>query len=193
MKLQWQVRHDGETQPVPIVSDGAIATRGYGDGRLLPVLILDTSSRPDIDALILAHRDLGPGDATSVWGRPSRFNSDTLRLMLRFTNPSECIILLDFDPVRHGGIVDQIVQTEGMYLLAGRPGDRLRSMIDHPKVSIEIPTKEFRPVWEQMFRNAMFKDFRKAGMRRAEARRATDSVIRGWREVGSKRMRRDPV
>jgi hypothetical protein len=178
---------------VPIVSDGAIATRGYADGRLLPVLILDTSNRPDIDAMILAHEQLGPGDATSAWGAPSRFEWRTVRLAITITNPSQCTILLDFDIVSRGGIVDQIVQNGGLYLIGGRPGDRLRTSIDRPKISVEVPSKGFRAEWDRLLRKATFQRFRLMGMGRSEAKSATESFVDHWREFGAHRMERDPV
>ena len=113
-RLKWKnvavpLRHEVEARPISIVSDAAIATRGFGDGRLIPLVILDTTTRPDVEAMIVAHRDLGPGDSTSAWARRSRFDWRGIRLVLTVTNPSRCTMVLDFDIDRQGGLVDQIV------------------------------------------------------------------------------------
>ena len=47
--------------PVPIVAEGAISSTTLGDGRLIPVLILDTSNRPDIDEFVRVHQHLPAG------------------------------------------------------------------------------------------------------------------------------------
>jgi hypothetical protein len=187
------LRHPAEAAPVPIVADGAIATRGYADGRLLSFLILDTTARPDIDALILAHRDLRAGDASSQWGGRSRFDDRGIRLLIRFKSPSECTILLDFDIVTQGGTVDRIVQTGGLYIQNGRPGDRLSRTHSRPYISIEIPSKDFRTEWDRIFRKAMFADYRSMGMSRADAKQAVQGLIQRWREFGAHRMESEPI
>jgi hypothetical protein len=192
--MKVPLRHAAEADAVLIVSDATVATRAYADGRLIPLLILDTSKRPDIDAMILAHRDLGPGDATSMWGQRSRFESQpTVRLVMSFSNPSACNIILDFDITSQGGLVDQIIQMEGVYLLGGRPGDRLLTKIDDPKISVEVPSRHFRTEWDRRLRKATFQKYRAMGLSRADAKHATDSFIREWRELGSHRMDRDPI
>ena len=192
-RIRIPIRHHGESEPVPIGSDAAIATREYGDGRLIPLLILDTSTRPDVDDLVRAHETLGPGDASSGWGRRSRFDWRTVRLFIQFTNPGRCLILLDFDVARLGGVVDQIVHVEGVYVQGGRPGDRLRGTLDSPRVSLEVPSKEFRPRWERLFRRTQFERFRGMGLNRRRAKAAAEEFIREWREFGSQRMESEPI
>jgi hypothetical protein len=184
-----------EARPVPIASDGSLARCDYADGRLLPVLILDTTERPDIDAMVLAHKTLGPGDAHSYWQESSFFDfgSKPVRLLIRVTHPAQCAILMEFDPDRQGGIVDHIIQSEGLYLIPGRPGDRLVSKIDSPKISVEVPSKHFRAEWDKRLRKATFQRFRTMGMGRGDAKLATESMIRSWRDLTSKRIPRDPL
>ena len=68
-KSAIQVRHPSETRPVRIVHDAAVSTRGLHGGRLLPVLLLDTSGRPDIAEFIRVHESFGPGDVKVQWVR----------------------------------------------------------------------------------------------------------------------------
>ena len=92
-----------------------------------------------------------------------------------------------------GGIVDQIIQNEGVYLVPGRPGERLIQKIESPRISVEVPSKHFRPLWDKRLRKATFQRFRMMGLSRADAKLATESMIRGWRDVTSMRMERDPL
>ena len=57
-RLEIPLRHEAEAQPVPIVADGMIATAVMGEGRNIPLLILNTSCRPDIETMVQAHRTL---------------------------------------------------------------------------------------------------------------------------------------
>ena len=47
-----------EAQVVPIVGDAAIATVGVGHGRLIPLIIIDTTNRPDLAEVIRAQAHL---------------------------------------------------------------------------------------------------------------------------------------
>ena len=62
------VNHAREAVPIRIVADGAISTGIVGDGRMLPVLILDATERPDIHAFIAMQRDSEAGDVHVQWG-----------------------------------------------------------------------------------------------------------------------------
>jgi hypothetical protein len=53
-----EFKHPYEKVPVRIVSDAAIATGGVGEGRLVPVLIVDGEQRPDITEMIRIHKEL---------------------------------------------------------------------------------------------------------------------------------------
>jgi len=82
-KKELPIRNKAEKEPVPIVSDASVAMQGTADGRIIPVLIIDTSLRPDIEDMIQAHKHIGAGDVKSAWSVPSRFNINRISLVLR--------------------------------------------------------------------------------------------------------------
>lgn len=188
-RIQIEVRDKREMNPVPIVSDAAMMTRGIADGRLLPLIILDTSERSDIEDMIRAHEHFGPGDVQSYWAAPSLFDRKRVRLVLKVTKPSLCVIVLEFEIVRQGVIVEQIIQSQGIYIQAGRPGDRLRTTFDHPRILAEVPSREFQPEWDRMLRKALVKDYRRRGLSRGAAKDATDGFLAEWRDLTSRRMK----
>jgi hypothetical protein len=190
---QWrqgkvELNNDLEKKPVPIVWEGGVATHGVGDGRFIPVLIIDTTERPDIDDMVRAHKHLGPGDADSVWSRPSRLVNNKIQLILSFTKPTRCVLILEFDLARQGGVLDQIIQAEGVYLQPGRSGDRLVTTLNTERVLAEVPSKQFRGEWENIYLKSLTKRFRKGGLSRSQAKRATRDFLLEWRKVGSVRM-----
>jgi hypothetical protein len=77
-----------EASPVPIAGDAAIAQHGMGEGRMIPLLILDTTKRDDIDELIRIHEHLPPGDVNSQWGRIEHRRDRAISLILQFLRRS---------------------------------------------------------------------------------------------------------
>jgi hypothetical protein len=106
-----------ETRPVRIVADAAVSTRGRQGGRLLPLLLLDTSDRPDISELIRLHQSSGPGDVKTQWGKVEGGGHEgTVALFLIFIRPVELFVVLEFEIVRHGILVEQTLNSRGLYL-----------------------------------------------------------------------------
>ena len=188
-KEKFNINHKIEKIPVPIVSDAAMASRDIADGKFIPLVIIDTTTRPDIEDLIKAHGSLGPGDANSSWGRISK-NKNLLNLILEFKKPSKCVLILEFDIVRQGIIIDQIVTTKGLYIQYGREGDRFSSTVDHPRIFVEIPSPAFREGWNKIFHKALEKDGKKnKKMNRSEAKEYAKDVIKELRKFGTMRMK----
>ena len=189
MKNKW---HLVEAEPVPIVADGSIATVAVGDGRMIPLLILDTSKRSDIEDMVKAHHLMeSQGDIISVWGQPDTFfDTGSVRLLLTFERPSRCQLLLQLDIKKYGGLVDNIILSQGLYIQPGRPGDRLRTTFNNPRVLAEVPSRKFQPEWTKMLRKALRKIFQKEHrMSRAKAKLATEKYIDQWRDLLSTRVK----
>lgn len=183
-----QFVNEAEKEPVPIVSDAAVATRGLADGRIIPVLIIDTSLRPDIEDMIRAHNHIGAGGAKSAWSIPSRFDKSKIFLVLTMVKPSRCVIILEFNIARQGGVVDQIIHAQGLYIQSGKEGDRFASTIDNERILVEVPSRHFRKEWDDILRKATIKDFQRKGLSRNDAKKATKGFIKEWRKFGSRRM-----
>jgi hypothetical protein len=191
MKIEMPLGSEVEKEPVPIVSDAGMASRGVADGRMIPLLIIDTSKRLDIEDMIRAHKHFKSGDAETAWSLPYRFDKSKIRLIIYIKKPSHCVIILEFDVVRQGGVIDQIIQSQGVYLQAGRMGDRLKTTIDKERILVEVPTREFRKRWDQIYLKALKKDFRKRGLSKYKANQAAKELLKEWRNFGSLRMPSD--
>ena len=132
-KAALTLNNEREAKPVWIVADAAMATVVIGDGRLIPLLILDTTERDDIDNLVRMQADVPPGDVSCQWGDID-YDDGKINLVLTFTRPAEVVVVLEFDVVRQGGLVDQILSAKSVYLQPGRPGDRLATTLDNPRI-----------------------------------------------------------
>lgn len=173
--------------PVPIVADAAIAMEALGYGRLIPLVILNTSNRPDIEEFIRVHQYSGPGDVISQWATLED-GSGRVGLVLTFSGPMELTIFLAFDPDKQDGLVDQIVHVKGLYIQAGRPGDRLIKNPNAPKVIANIPDTGFAKVWEDIFFRTAVKRARASGAGRRQAKEVARLFIAQWRQFGNFRM-----
>src|SRR6266516_340976 len=107
-KVKIRLRHAREVSPVRIISDAAIASALRGDGRLIPLLIIDCSNRPDVEEMLRIHAHLAPGDVEIQWGRIR--GHDKVSLLLSFIRPLELNVILDFDIIQQGGLVDLIIR-----------------------------------------------------------------------------------
>lgn len=177
-----------EAVPLRIVGDAAIASGVIGDGRLIPLLILETSERPDLEELIRVHLHLPPGDVTSQWGHVEG-SDGTVHLFLIFTKPMEIVVIVEFDILRHAALVDQVLLAKALYLQGGREGDRFIHNPEAAKILLEIPDTGFQETWDEMFLKSTVKRMRAEGLSRAEAKQAAKRYIDQWRAFGRMRMR----
>jgi hypothetical protein len=170
------LHHKREKIPLKIVGDAGIAAPDVGNGRMIPLVILDTGSRPDIAEFIRVHKFSGPGDVTTQWGATDDVGKKVV-LVLSFSRPSELVAIIEFDIVRYGVIVEQILSSRALYLQAGKPGDRLIHNFEVPKIIVEIPDTQFRPIWDKLYHKATVAKLREAGLNRQQAKQVARTNI----------------
>jgi len=191
VKWHWEeIAYDDPVEAIPldVISDGFVANTALADGRLLPVLLIDCSSRADIEDLIKVHRYITPGDVKAKWGKSSK-KAHKIKLILFFEKPSKCIAVLEFDILKQGGIVDQIMRCEAVILQCAKEGDRLISTLDSEKLIVEVPSKQAWDLWNEELFEALGADGRRQGMTKKEAKEYAGKVITGWREFSDQRKR----
>jgi hypothetical protein len=199
MKWKWQKKssrlrtfncsNSVEAIPVAIVADATIASRGTVEGRLIPLLILDTSARPDIVELVRISGTQPPGDVRCQWGQIVG-NDDSVSLILSFERPAELFMVLQFEIVRQGILVDQILNSHAVYIQPGKKGDRYITTIDNQRILIEVPDTHFQSEWDRLFLKHLVQDMRKNGLQRQQAKQAARSLIEELRQFGKFRMKR---
>lgn len=174
---------------VPIVGDAAIADRAVADGRMLPVLILDTTGREEIAELIRVHTHLPPGDAVSQWGSKLNNDDDTVILALQFLRPVELDLPLVFSIEKQAMLVEAMLTGGGVCLQAGGSGDRLGSTMDADRMMVELPDSDFRPYWDKLLMERMVTVMaRRLGVRRRKARPVAEAFIAEMRKFTAFRM-----
>ncbi|MGH1403823.1 MAG: hypothetical protein ACRBDL_06230 [Alphaproteobacteria bacterium] len=181
--------------PVTIVSDAAVSSVGVADGRLIPVLIIDTTDRSDIDELVQFHDFTPAGDVQCAWGssRAHKWkNTPTdlskISLFLEFERPCETFINIEFDVRTYGTVIDTILSAKALYLQPGKEGDRLSHDINCPKIGVEVADTGFGECWDKLWRKSLTKKFKHMGFNRSDAKKAADKTIQETRKMYSYRM-----
>lgn len=167
---------------VPIVANAAIAMGAVGDGRMLPLIILDTSKRPDLVDLFNAHDKLPPGDVNSTWASLYEF-SDHLGLLLEFKKPFETRTFINFELIVDGLSVDLAMRGHAIHLQAGKPGDRFHRTMQAPRIIVEIGAEMSKTEWEAIWVRSIRNRLRKEGMGRAESKRLAPECMENMRSA----------
>jgi hypothetical protein len=174
---------------VAIVADGSIAGP-IVEGSNIPLLILDTSERRDVEELIRVQAHLPPGDVRFRWGG-SADDDDLVILVLDFDRPVEARVAIRFSIEHQGILVDAALQSHAVYIQAGREGDRLRDDLDLPKMIVELPETGFRPKWDQLLARRMIDVIvRRTGVDRKQAAAGAETMIAEMRRLTTFRMPR---
>lgn len=182
-------RKVSEASMVPIINDGAIATREIGEGRMVPVLVVECSEKIELRDLIYAHEYSPPGDVKVTWATP-KWSRSTVALLLEFSNPAKLEVLLSFDIKKYGVVVDGILHANALYLQPSESGLKVVEGLHKGKILVEIPDTGFFQDWDFLYTNILVKMFKRNGLSSREARSAASQHKAMLREIWSKRMRR---
>jgi hypothetical protein len=177
-----------EVKTVPIAGDAAIATVGTGHGRLIPLLILDTTERPDLAEVIQVQAHFPLGEVTVQWGALPKRDAH-IALLLQFQRPTEGAAIIEFDIEKHGILVEHILTSNALYIQAGKPGDRLMHDLNLPKMIIEVPDTDFRRRWDKLYLEHTTKRITKNGLPRKEAKQAAHRHIESIRGLAQFKMK----
>ena len=168
--------------PLQIVGDGAIAMPDIGDGRLIPVVIVDCDSRRDLYDLVLAHEDSLPGDVSITWFRKI-LSKKSVFLILKFKKPVESECVIEFDIGKYGGTVDLIINARAFYFQPKDSGTIVSKSLDKPKIIIEVPSETKLDDWDSILANHLVKKFIKQGATKKEAHEAAKTHLENWRKI----------
>lgn len=179
---KWKFSRADEGKIVPVVGDAVIAVPGVGHGRPFPLLVLDTTERPDIAEIIRVQNQLPEGDVEVTWMQ-QRGQLGHVALMLHFLRPVERTAIVSFDIFERGAIVEHILFARATYIQSGKPGDRLIHNLGVPKMSIEVPDTGFQAYWDKLFLDGVQRRMIANGYGRRDARTAATLHIRSVRRL----------
>ncbi|MFK0570878.1 hypothetical protein [Endozoicomonas sp.] len=172
---------------VPLVGNGALASTGVGEGRMIPVLIVDCKEKVELRDLIYAHENSPPGDVTSTWGWP-KWKKNRVFLILKFTKPAQIEVGITFDLKSHGALVDGIIHSNAFYLQPLEAGSNVMEGVGGRKIIVEIPDTDFLPTWYEIYDASLVKKFKASGLTSKEAKLASVQHREKMRNIWKRRM-----
>jgi hypothetical protein len=141
--------------------------------------------------VIEAQMHLPEGDVIVQWARLAK-RQDHIALYLKFQRPTERATVIEFDIVKQGILVEHILQSKGLYIQAGKAGDRLIHDLDRSKMLIEVPDTGIRRLWDEVHFDAVVNYARKDGLGRRDAKKAARDFIEEIRELAKFQMKSAP-
>lgn len=174
---------------VPIVGDGGIGDPRFGDGRIIPVLVIDCVEHRALYELIFLHEKTPPGDVLATWGRKI-FNKKNVYLSLEFQQPVRTHVSFRFSLDRQAGLVDGIIRSRGVYLQPIESGRTVSEGLGKAKIVVEIPPTATFPEWPALHHRATVSAYRKNGATRKQANELAKQHIARFAEIWGGRQRR---
>ena len=142
-----------------VVSGAHISSSGFANGRTIPVVFIEADSENRVKELIHIHKGIDNGNCNSQWS--INVKRDRPFLHLSFTSPQQLNLVISFDVVKYGLLVDQILYSQCMYLAVGEPNCSLSENIDCEKILLEIPETGFASQWERLYPKMFCKHMKK--------------------------------
>lgn len=174
------------TQLVSIAGDAGIVTPNLLDGKLVPILILDCRTRPDLVEAVRNHVCFATGDVRTTWAQLR--GSQNVVLILEFVRPTEVTAVVEFELPLRALSVEHILHAKALYIQAGRPGDRIIHNLGLPKILVEVVDTGFGEKWDKIFQSAVAGDFKAKGIDRAQAKSMAKEFVAEIKQLARFRM-----
>jgi hypothetical protein len=181
-KIDFDTVTHVETQPARIISDPGFAAVRDRDGAVVPMVQIDATDRHDILALFAAHGRGIVGEASCQWGRRDGAADRTVTLFLHFNAPARLLVFMDFDVVRQGFLVEEILRVSELYIQAIRTPSTTEVASDPPRIRVTVPDTGFRPVWNKLLHDEMTREMQTRGLSATEAKVSAAAIIESWRK-----------
>lgn len=134
----------------PIVSNAIVSSEGIANGRGIPVVVVAPDENHIIDNIISTHQSIPSGHVSSQWA--SSVDQSTIYLILDFSDPVANKVIIAFDIIKYGIIVDQIIFSQCLYLMTGTPGMHFSENTEKPRIILEVPSEDFKDSWGKIYK-----------------------------------------
>jgi len=104
----------------------------------------------------------------------------TVTLNIKFIAPVEQLLMLDFEIVRQGLLVDGVLRTRELYLQGIRSNDADQEARS-PKIRVVVPDTKFDGIWQELLMDELVQRSKALGATEHHARFLAQESIRRWR------------
>lgn len=138
-----------QATPVPILQAGV----NKDQGKYQVSLLLDSSERPDLRALFREHLSQPEGECSSAWAL-SPGGSNGVLLLLSFTKPTQTKLMISFDAVKHGPLIDRLNEWGALVFAQGKRGEDLETAFSDGRGVLNVPIAKLEG-WTEIWRQAI--------------------------------------
>jgi hypothetical protein len=179
-----KIKFESSAEICKIVADGGISIPDVGEGRFIPILVIETADYSFIPEFIRMHQSIDSGDTKLKWGLDSKNYSRQKQVYLNITvlKPVELDFFIEFDIESQCSLVDAILQARSLILQTGKFGDKA-SDLKKPKLLFEVPDLDFDREWNNIFIETLIRIFRKKGNSKKVSKRLAINRIDSIREL----------
>ncbi|MBP2214683.1 hypothetical protein JOJ87_005095 [Rhodococcus ruber] len=190
-----------------IVADGSLAQPRFASGFQVPILVLDTSLRPDVndvfDAHLYAHLNGGDdGDIETAWiGDPDSW----VGLDVRFKRPIKTRAVIKFPLPKYALLVHLALKSRAISIHAGKPGAKFSDYYNPSddnsqqvtsmsgSITLTLPHGGFEKIWGKTYRSHLIEYFKRSYKCSLEdARQYADEALSGIEDFTNTRVPRNP-
>lgn len=153
MKKRVRIKAKSSDLILRVSASAAIASAGIANGRNVPVIFVESDEQNRIDNIITMHETIKEGNCESSWGVTD--DGKNAILILDFKNPIEQKVILLFDIIKFGILVNQILYAQCLWLMVGTESSKLSLCFDDKRIFIEVPIDTFETDWNEIYRKHM--------------------------------------
>jgi hypothetical protein len=103
----------------------------------------------------------------------------------------ETVGCVAFDVDSQGGLVEWIINARGVYLQPLSSGPVVSVGLDKPKILVEVPASATFPIWKDLHRKSLERQFIKRGFSRSQAREAAREHLARMHDMQFRRPPRE--
>jgi len=169
-----------------IQENGLISSTQWADGRLIPVVVLNSKNGIELKDFLSAHvSSIDQGDVITQWGYPFSqfFKPKVWILSIQFKKPRTFSFYIEFVLDKNPALIDAIFQSRGLYIRYGFPGEKISKGMDQDMVLIEIPDLKRDEEWNNTLRDILRSRFKKQNIDKKKLKDEVEKQIKKMREI----------
>ena len=159
MKLRKKYKAESDEIRLLVAASSTISTVGVANGRNIPVIFVPSDENKKIDSIISFHKNISEGNCISNWGLTS--NNQFVILCLDFQDPIKQKVILFFDIIKFGIVVEQVMHSQCLFLTIGDETSRLSLCMEQERLLVDVYCDDFKPIWNETFKKKYSQHLRK--------------------------------
>ncbi len=168
-------------------AEGTVTSRDIANGKMIPIVIVDTENKKDIEEAIIIQGNTETGKITTAFSKTK--DERYIGLTISFIEPVEKEFTIIFDADNYFGTIDLIIKSKLLYLQAGKKGDRVKNTLGNPKMLMTIYVDDdFKKEFLKILKSNFIKNM--SNMSKLQKEQAFNSFYSEWSKITDLRMKR---